>query len=92
MDKTMTLNKIIFVTITLTMLFICVMGNAKARPPLNSDFVNGPWARIGKRKIDSCYKLKMSNQIDNKMYIECLKSKLIRHKIGKINLNFEKYI
>ncbi|CAF0722609.1 unnamed protein product [Brachionus calyciflorus] len=50
----------------------------KVRPPLNSDFVNGPWARIGKRSQynnNECNYFTNFNYSNEKMirlYIQCL--------------------
>jgi hypothetical protein len=35
--------------VALAICLLCVTSVQSARPPINANFVNGPWARIGKR-------------------------------------------
>lgn len=71
-------SKIILVTLLLSILFACTLAN-KQKVPHNSNFANGPWARIGKRKADNdpCNSLIGADSIDHAaldLYINCIRS------------------
>lgn len=78
--------KILFLIIAVVLIVGQVVVECKTRPPLNSDFVNGPWARIGKRArankecgAESMYKLDILDKLSVSqlnMLISCIKQML----------------
>lgn len=83
---------IMFKILILIACYLVTVSVAKPpmRQPINSDFVNGPWARIGKRTMandDYCAYALSNNSIELlplKIYIKCLEfsdSKIQEEKI-----------
>ena len=62
--------------VCLIILFGLFVSASNHRPPINSDFVSGPWSRIGKREktsvCDFLYKMDLFNYIDIKLITKCL--------------------
>ncbi|RNA38865.1 hypothetical protein BpHYR1_044361 [Brachionus plicatilis] len=54
----------------------CLVSASKQRPPINSDFVNGPWARIGKRDGKSVCgywnRVELPESIKRVLIVKCL--------------------
>ena len=78
--------KFSFLIIVVALIVGHVVIECKSRHPLNSDFVNGPWARIGKRArenkecgVDQFYKLEILDKLSVSqlnLLIGCIRQKL----------------
>lgn len=53
-----------------------LVNDSQQRPPINSDFVNGPWARIGKRAGTSVCnylnRVDLSESIKGVLLVKCI--------------------
>lgn len=73
-------SKIIFFALVLSAFCLFDVLASRPRPPLNSNFVNGPWARIGrKRSYDSCEQIIDIENLNLKVlidYFDCMQKRL----------------